>query len=43
MQIELAYGRSGARINVPDGNIVSVVQPNWPTVLAMPQEAVAEA
>jgi nickel-dependent lactate racemase len=43
MQIELAYGRSGARINVPDGNIVSVVQPDWPTVLAMPQEAVAEA
>jgi lactate racemase len=43
MQIELAYGRSGARITVPDENLVAVVQPEWPAVLAQPQAAVTEA
>ena len=43
MDIELAYGRDGARITVPDENLVAVVEPRWPAVLAQPQEAVAEA
>jgi nickel-dependent lactate racemase len=43
VDIELAYGRSGARISVPDGNLSAVVRPEWPAVLAHPREAVAEA
>ncbi|MBM4020078.1 MAG: nickel-dependent lactate racemase [Planctomycetes bacterium] len=43
MDIELAYGRIGARITVPDENLVAVVEPRWPAVLARPREAVAEA
>jgi nickel-dependent lactate racemase len=43
MDIELAYGREGARINVPDENLVAVVEPRWPAVLAQPQDAVPEA
>jgi lactate racemase len=43
MQIELAYGRHGATISVPDENLVAVVQPEWPTVVARPQAAVTEA
>jgi nickel-dependent lactate racemase len=43
MDIELAYGREGARINVPDENLVAVVEPRWPAVLALPQDAVAAA
>lgn len=43
MEIELAYGREGARIRVPDENLVAVVEPDWPSVLAQPQTAVAEA
>jgi nickel-dependent lactate racemase len=43
MDIDLVYGRTGARITVPDGNLVAVVQPQWPSVLAQPREAVAEA
>jgi nickel-dependent lactate racemase len=43
MQIELAYGRTGARIDVPDRNLVAVVQAEWPAVLADPQAAVAGA
>jgi nickel-dependent lactate racemase len=43
MDIELAYGRDGAWINVPDENLVAVVEPRWPAVLAMPQDAVAAA
>jgi nickel-dependent lactate racemase len=43
MEIELAYGRNGARITVPDANLVGVVEPEWPAVLARPQAAVAEA
>jgi len=43
MQIELAYGRQGARIDVPDENLVAVVEPDWPAVLARPQVAVAKA
>jgi len=43
MKIELAYGRTGARIEVPDKNLVAVVQPDWPAVLPEPEEAVAEA
>jgi nickel-dependent lactate racemase len=43
MDIELAYGRQGAWISVPDENLVAVVEPRWPAVLAQPQDAVAEA
>ena len=43
MRIELAYGRTGASIEVPDKNLVAVVQPDWPAVLARPEAAVAEA
>jgi len=43
MDIELAYGREGARIIVPDENLVAVIEPQWPAVLAQPQDAVAEA
>lgn len=43
MDIQLAYGRQGARITVPDENLVAVVEPAWPSVLAQPQAAVAEA
>jgi len=43
MQITLAYGRQGARITVPDENLVAVVEPEWPAVLARPQAAVADA
>ena len=43
MDIELAYGREGAFIDVPDENLVAVVEPRWPAVLAQPEEAVAEA
>ncbi|MCX5685526.1 MAG: nickel-dependent lactate racemase [Planctomycetota bacterium] len=43
MDIELAYGRDGAWITVPDENLVAVVEPRWPSVLAQPQEAVAAA
>jgi len=43
MRIELAYGRTGAAVEVPDKNLVAVVQPDWPAVLSRPQAAVAEA
>jgi len=43
MEITLAYGRDGARIDIPDANLVAVVEPTWPAVLARPEEAVAEA
>ena len=43
MEIDLAYGRKGARIAVPDENLVAVVEPDWPSVLAQPQAAVVEA
>lgn len=43
MWIDLAYGRQGARINVPDANRPIVVEPDWPAVLSRPQAAVAEA
>ena len=43
MEIELSYGRRGARISVPDENLAGVVEPAWPAVLAQPQAAVAEA
>ena len=43
MEIDLAYGRRGARITVPDENLVAVVEPDWPGVLTQPQTAVAEA
>ena len=42
MVIPLAYGRQGASINVPDENLVAVVEPDWPAVLEHPQQAVAE-
>jgi len=41
MRIELAYGRTGAAVEVPDKNLVAVVQPDWPAVLARPEAAVA--
>lgn len=43
MRIDLAYGRDGATVEVPDEHLVAVVEPDWPSVLARPQEAVAEA
>ena len=43
MDIDLAYGRHGARITVPDGNLAAVVEPDWPSVLAQPRTAVARA
>jgi nickel-dependent lactate racemase len=43
MEIDLAYGRTGARIKVPDENLVAVVEPRWPAVLAQPREACLEA
>jgi nickel-dependent lactate racemase len=43
MQIELAYGRQGAPITVPDENLVAVVEPRWPAVLAQPRDAVTGA
>ena len=43
MQIELAYGRHGANITVPDENLVAVVNPDWPTVIARPEAAVTES
>jgi nickel-dependent lactate racemase len=43
MEIELSYGRRGARIRVPDENLIGVVEPAWPAVLAEPRAAVAEA
>ncbi len=43
MEIDLAYGRRGARITVPDENLTAIVRPDWPSVLAQPQTAVAEA
>jgi nickel-dependent lactate racemase len=43
MDIALAYGRDGVEIRVPDENLVGVVEAAWPSVLAQPQQAVAEA
>jgi len=43
MEITLAYGRTGARISVPEANLVAVVDPTWPAVLPRPEEAVAES
>jgi len=43
MHIDLAYGRSGTTVDVPEANVAAVVQPHWPTALPRPQEAVAEA
>jgi lactate racemase len=43
MKIDLAYGRSGASIAVPDENIVAVVTPDWPAVLANARTSVTEA
>lgn len=40
MRIELAYGRTGATIDVPDRNLIGVVDPEWPTVLAQPRHEV---
>ncbi|MEA3368417.1 MAG: lactate racemase domain-containing protein, partial [Planctomycetota bacterium] len=43
MHIDLAYGRDGTTVEVPEANLVAVVEPHWPEVLRRPQEAVAEA
>jgi len=43
MRIDLAYGRTGASVDVPDKNLVAVVEPDWPAVLDPPQAAVADA
>jgi len=43
MRIDLAYGSTGARVDVPEANLVAVVEPEWGTVLPRPQEAVADA
>jgi len=43
MRIDLAYGRDGTTVEVPDGNLLAVVEPEWPGGLARPREAVAEA
>jgi len=43
MEIELAYGREGARIEVPEANLAGVLAPEWPAPLARPREAVLQA
>jgi len=43
MRIELAYSRRRAEIEVPDSNLVAVIRPEWPAVLARPQASVTEA
>jgi len=43
MRIDLAYGRDGTTIEVPDENLVAVVEPEWPHSITQPQESVAEA
>ena len=43
MRIDLAYGRDGTTVEVPEANLAAVVEPHWPQVLPRPQEAVAEA
>ena len=43
MRIDLAYGRDGTSIEVPEANLVAVVEPAWPGPLPRPREAVAEA
>ncbi len=43
MRIELAYGRDGVALEVPDEHLAGVVVPEWPTVLARPEAAVARA
>ena len=43
MRIQLAYGRDGASIDVPDENLVAVVEPDWPAALEPAEAAVAKA
>jgi nickel-dependent lactate racemase len=43
MRIQLAYGRDGASIDVPDENLVAVVEPEWPAALEPAEAAVANA
>jgi nickel-dependent lactate racemase len=43
MLIELAYGRNGTHIDVPDANLAAVVRPQWPPDLPHPREAVTDA
>jgi nickel-dependent lactate racemase len=43
MRIQLAYGRNGATVDVPDENLVAVVEPEWPGALESAAAAVAEA
>jgi lactate racemase len=43
MDIQLAYGRTGATIAVPDENLVAVVAADWPAVFPHPRKAVAKA
>ena len=43
MRIQLAYGRDGASIDVPDENLVAVVEPEWPAALEPAEAAVAKA
>ena len=43
MRIQLAYGRDGASIDVPDENLVAVVEPDWPAPVEPAEAAVAKA
>lgn len=43
MRIDLPYGAGTAPIDVPDEDLVAVVEPDWPAVLARPEASVAEA
>jgi len=43
MRIQLAYGRNGASIDVPDENLVAVVEPDWPAALDPAEATVAKA
>jgi nickel-dependent lactate racemase len=43
MRIDLAYGRTGASVDVPDKNLVAVVEPDWPAVIGHGEAAVADA
>ncbi|HUX00890.1 MAG TPA: nickel-dependent lactate racemase [Phycisphaerae bacterium] len=43
MRIQLAYGSSGAAVDVPDENLVAVVEPDWPRALEPGGAAVAQS
>lgn len=43
MRIDLPYGAGTTPIEVPDGNLDVVVEPDWPAVLARPEAAVTDA